>query len=487
MRLRISRAVWSLALAASLAAYTAELTPGRKSALDHISAQSLKGHLSFLASDALEGRDTPSRGLDVAAEYIASQFRRIGLKPAGDDGYFQTARFVVTEHSAAGAELDFEGGQTRLRLDKNDLRLGAGGSASLSGVAPVKFAPGQPMVDTGEGKVIVVMSDRPGILNRTLTALEKWKPSAVLVAHSGSSSRPPEITRRLEDAEQRRATPFPVVHVYQGDFFKLAEAAKPGAMDARISLHVPAPEEKFVDLRNVAGILPGSDAALAGEYVLVTAHYDHLGRKPDGDGDRIFNGANDDASGVASVIEIAQALAAASAPRRSVLFIAYFGEEEGLFGSRYYGRHPLVPLNKTVADLNLEQLGRTDGDVPAGAATMTGFGFSDISTALKMAGAVTGVKIHDPGHNGDDFFARSDNQSLADRGIPAHTFATAFDFPDYHQVGDEWQKIDYANMEKVDRMLTLTILMVADSPEPPHWNESNAKAERYIKAQRDLK
>jgi len=250
---------------------------------------------------------------------------------------------------------------------------------------------------------------------------------------------------------------------------------------------VPPPVEKAVDLRNVAGILPGSDAALAGEYVLVTAHYDHLGVKADGEGDRIYNGANDDGSGVVSVIEIAQALAAGPAPRRSMLFIAYFGEEEGLFGSRYYGRHPLVPLTKTVADVNLEQLGRTDGDMPAGSVTMTGFGFSDLSTALKMAGAVTGVKIHDPGKNGDDFFARSDNQSLADRGIPAHTFATAFDYPDYHQVGDEWQKIDYANMEKVDRTLALTILMVADSPEPPHWNESNAKAERYIKAQRELK
>src|SRR5438874_8889879 len=183
MRLRIFRPFCALALTASLAAYTAELTPGRKSALDHISAQSLKGRLSFLASDLLEGRNTPSRGLDLAAEYIASQFRGMGLKPAGDDGYFQTARFVVTEHSADGAELEFQGGQVKLRLDKKDLRLGAGGSAAVSGTAPVKFAPGQPMVDTGEGKVIIVMRDRPDVFNRTLTALEKWKPTAVLVAH----------------------------------------------------------------------------------------------------------------------------------------------------------------------------------------------------------------------------------------------------------------------------------------------------------------
>src|SRR3954462_8723348 len=115
MQFRLWRSFSALALAASLAAYTAELTPGRKSALDHISAQSLKGRLSFLASDLLEGRATPSRGLDLAAEYIASEFRRAGLKPAGDDGYFQTARFVVIEHSAAGAELELEAGGTKLR------------------------------------------------------------------------------------------------------------------------------------------------------------------------------------------------------------------------------------------------------------------------------------------------------------------------------------------------------------------------------------
>src|SRR5437899_929045 len=126
MSFRLSRGFWALALAASLGAYTAELTPGRKSALDHITAQSLKGRLSFLASDLLEGRDTPSRGLDVAAEYIASEFRRAGLKPAGDDGYFQTAHFILSEQPAAGAELEFRARDMKLRLEKNDLRIGAG-------------------------------------------------------------------------------------------------------------------------------------------------------------------------------------------------------------------------------------------------------------------------------------------------------------------------------------------------------------------------
>jgi Zn-dependent M28 family amino/carboxypeptidase len=241
------------------------------------------------------------------------------------------------------------------------------------------------------------------------------------------------------------------------------EAAAPGVMDVKISLRLPPPIEKPVSLRNVAGLLPGSDPALAGTYILLSAHYDHIGRKPDGEGDLIYNGANDNASGVASVIEIAAALSGARpGPGRSILFVAYFGEEKGLLGSRYYGRHPLVPLKQTVADLNLEHLGRTDGDngKHAGTATMTGYGYSDITAAFELAGGATGVKIYTPEKNGDDYFARSDNQSLADQGVPAHTILTSFEFPDYHKVGDEWNKIDYTNLAKVDRAIALTVMMI---------------------------
>src|SRR5689334_1224416 len=195
---------------------------------DHISADSLKGHLSFIASDMLEGRATPSRGLDLAAEYIAAQFRRAGLEPAGDDGYFQTAT-------------------------------------------------------------------------------------------------------------------------------------------------LPSPAQGTA--RNVAGILRGSDPALRDTYVVLSAHYDHVGMRQNGD-DKIFNGANDDGSGTVSVIEIAAALAAAPRhPKRSILFLTFFGEERGLWGSRYYSTHPLVPLEKTVAALNLEQVGRTDATngPQIGVASLTGF------------------------------------------------------------------------------------------------------------------
>src|SRR5438309_6304377 len=121
MFLSSCRVAMSLALAASLAAYTAEVTLDRKATLERISAQSLQGHVWFLASDLLEGRDTPSRGLDIAAEYIAAQFRRAGLKPVGDDGYFQTAHYVTTEQSLDGAELTVRTADTSLRIPKSEM------------------------------------------------------------------------------------------------------------------------------------------------------------------------------------------------------------------------------------------------------------------------------------------------------------------------------------------------------------------------------
>ncbi|MGH9666669.1 MAG: M28 family peptidase, partial [Bryobacteraceae bacterium] len=183
------------------------------------------------------------------------------------------------------------------------------------------------------------------------------------------------------------------------------------------------------------GLLRGSDPALKNTYILLTAHYDHIGMKPSGEGDRIYNGANDDGSGTVSVIEIADALSRLKpAPKRSILFMTFFGEEEGGFGSEHYARHPLFPLADTIADVNLEQLGRTDStDGPqVGTATFTGFDYSDLPEIFQTAGDLTGIKVYKDGKGSDDYFDRSDNQELADAGVPSHTLAVAFDFPGYH-------------------------------------------------------
>ena len=324
-------------------------TPKTEAAvLERISASSLRGHLSFLASDLLEGRGTPSRGLDLAAEYIAAQFRRAGLEPAGDDGYFQTT---------------------------------------------------------------------------SLTARGSDKPEKV---------------------------------------------------------------------RNVIGVLRGSDPVLRDTYILLTAHYDHLGMRPTPDGSGanvIFNGANDDGSGTVSVIELAGALSEMKTrPRRSLVFMTFFGEERGLLGSRYYGAHPIFPVAKTIADINLEQIGRTDDTEGARVAgvSMTGFDFSDLGPIFADAGKVVDVTVSKHPRNSDAFFARSDNQALADLGVPSHTLCTAYVYPDYHRPSDHWDKVDYDNMAKVDRMVALGLLTLANSEKAPAWNADNPKAARYLEAWKTL-
>ena len=321
--------------------WRANLSREHRQALEKITADDLKGHLWFIASDLLEGRGSPSRGLDIAAEYIAAQFRRCGLEPAGDDDYFQTT------------ELAIRGGT------------------------------------------------------------EKQK------------------------------------------------------------------------VRNVIGILRGSDPKLKDTYVMVTAHYDHLGIRKTDQGEAIYNGANDDGSGTVSVIELAESLSSLKVkPKRSIIFMTFFGEERGELGSAYYGKHPLVPLDKTIADVNLEQVGRTDdSEGPrVGAASMTGFDYSDVGSIFLEAGKAIGVGVQKHPKFSDAFFSRSDNQAIAYFGVPAHTICTAFVYPDYHRPSDHRDKVDYANMAKIDQMVGLGLMMIADSTAEPKWNEANPKTAAYVKA-----
>ena len=314
--------------------WDADLTPDRRAALDLVTAKVLRTDVAYLADDRLEGRATPSKGLDLAADFIATAFKRAGLQPKGDDGYFQTTEY-------------------------------------------------------GGAKV-----------------------------------------------------------------------------------------------RNVVGLLKGSDPNLRQECVMVTAHYDHLGARPYAPGaDKVYNGANDDASGTAGVMALARALGRAK-PKRSVLFVLFWGEERGLLGSTYYGAHPVVPLPNTVADVNLEQIGRTDDtERPrVNAVGVTGYDYSDVTAALAAAGKTLGTEVQKHPRYSDPFFLRSDNRALALAGVPAHTISVAFEFPDYHGPDDEADRLDYDNMTEVVRLAGLGVLALADAPQRPRWNADDPKTARYRKA-----
>jgi hypothetical protein len=448
---------------------SADLTPQQQAAMDHISAQSLRGHLSFIASDLLEGRATPSRGLDLAAEYIASQFRRAGLEPVGDDGYFQTATLIQREPNWDGFEMTFAAGGRTIRIEKTEAYLLPDGALNLRDV-PVIVADQNTPADQTRGKVVFLSAPR---------GRGNFDQPALVIAASANIPTGPQI--RDPEAGPGRGGMNVVNKPELAAFLK-------DNTDARLSIHMLAPIERPVKVHNVAGVIRGSDPQLSDTYVMLTAHYDHLGTRATGD-DKIFNGANDDGSGTVSVVEIAGAIAALNPhPKRSILFMTFFGEERGLVGSRYYGRHPLVPLDKTVADLNLEQIGRTDAsDGPQiGTASITGIDFSELPGILADAGKIAGIKFYKNEQASDPYFARSDNQALADVGIPAHTLCVAFDYPDYHKAGDHWEKVDFANMAKVDRAVALALLRVASDAPPPKWNESNPKAKKYVDAAKKL-
>ncbi len=466
-----------------------EITPDVQAALERISANSLRGNLSFIASDALEGRATPSRGLDLAADYIAAQFRRAGLQPPVNGDYFQLAEMVVKSPDMEGFSLEFTNGKREVKVASEDAVVETQDAIDVKS-APVFRLTAADSHNAGDldGKIVLV-EFRDARAARAL--LNKAHPAlVVMIGRTPAGAFPHES---LVDPTLPAKPAPPRVIVFSAKLADFAESLHAGGNGATASIHIAAPVERKAAVRNVIGLLSGSDPVLKDTYVLVTAHYDHLGIKPEGpgsahkDGDRIYNGADDDGSGTVSVIEIANALSGMKKhPARSIVFMTFFGEEEGLIGSGYYVRHPVFPLAKTVADVNLEQLGRTDsskGKEIANAAP-TGYGYSSMIDDFRKAGEETGVKVYDTEPESDRYFAQSDNLAFAEAGIPAHTFCVAFEFPDYHAVGDEWQKIDYDNMAKVDRMLALGVVMLAGDANPPRWNTNNPKARRFAEARK---
>jgi len=468
------------------------LPPDVQAALGQIRAMSLRGNLSFLASDLLEGRDSPSRGLDIAAEYIAAQFRIAGLEPAVAGDYFQSAKMMVVEPSLANFELRLSQGDRELSASPSEavLRVDAALDLKKAPLFKLDLADAELADNLTASQVdgqVVIMEFNPKLGSRLRTAagiLRKAKPTLTIVVDPKGSTSRAQPRRRLQDPDEPGSASPRIT--WTGDAAAQFYAAlKPGLSDASVTAHIDPPVRKPVTLRNVIGVLRGSNPTLRDTYVLLTAHYDHLGVRPDGTGDRIYNGANDDGSGTVSVIEAARALASLKQrPKRSIVFMTFFGEEEGLVGSTYYAHHPVWPLEKTIAQLNLEQVGRSDSTEgrQISNATLTGFDYSDLTSYVQRAGASTGIRIYKHMRNSDAYFGESDNLSLAEAGVPAETLCVAFDYADYHAVGDEWQKIDYDNMAKVDRAVALSMFLMADSDQPVRWNEANPKTAPYVKA-----
>ena len=224
---------------------------------------------------------------------------------------------------------------------------------------------------------------------------------------------------------------------------------------------------------NVLGIIRGSDAKFAKETILLSAHLDHLGVRANVPGDNIFNGADDDASGVTAVLELAQALAAGPRPKRTVVFALFGSEEIGGYGARYFQEHPPVPIESFVANLEFEMIARPDAAVAADALWLTGYERSNLGPELAKHGAKL---VADP-HPEENFFRRSDNYVLARKGIIAHTVSSFGLHSDYHRPSDDLSHVDFKHMTDAITSMVEPVRWLVNSDFKPQWNEGGRPLE----------
>jgi hypothetical protein len=219
---------------------------------------------------------------------------------------------------------------------------------------------------------------------------------------------------------------------------------------------------------NVVGILRGSDPKLTKETILLSAHLDHLGVRGEGPGDNIYNGADDDASGVTAVLELAEALAGGPKPKRTVVFALFGSEEIGGFGARYFQEHPPVPVESFVANLEFEMIGRPDAAVAPHTLWLTGYERSNLGAELASHGARL---VADP-HPEQNFFRRSDNYVLAMKGIIAHTVSSYGLHTDYHRPSDDLAHVDFAHMTEAIESMVAPVRWLVNSDFKPQWSEN---------------
>ena len=497
--------------------------------LDTIAAAQLKDYLTFIASDELEGRDTPSRGLDVAAKFLAMNLSRWGFKPAGDNNtFFQRIELRRDRADTGQTKVEYNGRALTTGLDF----LPAGGSGNVSG--SLVFAGNGWFVKSKEidaykdidptGKIAVIFGTpnmRPrGIsgadlgkqgedsMNPTDYARKKgvvgiiyipdfqylanWQRTRLRIVERGSTvvtkyqpqnAAPlpsivvsPEIANAMFAGERLSAT-----NIFNASYG--TDWPTPFAMNSqkKVSLSL-ANNTETVPTQNVVAVWEGSDPVLKAEYVALGAHYDHVGSGcPPNGTDTICNGADDDGSGTTALLGMAEALAKApTRPKRSILFVWHCGEEKGLWGSRYFTDYPTVPLNQIVAQINLDMIGRSrkEGDTNARNDALTGpdsiylIGSTMMSTELgELVNSVN-----------KSFLNLTYDTKYDDPKDPNRFFFRSdhynyarkgipiiffFDgvHEDYHRAGDHADKIDYEKMEKVTRTIYMTAWEIANRPQ----------------------
>ncbi|HCD51643.1 MAG TPA: hypothetical protein DEQ34_04290 [Balneolaceae bacterium] len=487
-----------------------------------ITSEGLKADLSVLAHDSLEGRETGKPGLDKAARYLAGRYKVMGLKPVGDNGsYFQefdldqTVFESVTYNVYDDNEYLIDGSTHSAEEIANFTTL-IGGEQSLKGEAVfvgygLQNEEVNQFTDDVAGKWLVLLYERGysdfGALRSYIgegkavgailimgTDVESFTQQAERMQGEFNEGGGLSLSYLNEGNEEfssaiNRINPELAAKVLGFDTVEeldgMAEELKaaPAEFEAYdlpfVFEHSPKVEQRIVKSKNIVAFMEGSDPELKNEVVVLSSHYDHVGiGAPDSTGDTIYNGADDDGSGTVGVLHAAQAFSAAKAagagPKRSVLFLNVSGEEKGLLGSRYYSDHPIFEVENTVANLNVDMIGRRDFEHPDNPDYVYIIGGEIISSGLndmlKQANEESvNIELSDRYNDLEDpnqFYRRSDHWNFGRLGIPFVFFFNGV-HEDYHKASDEIEKIDFGALTKRTQLLFATTAMVANAAERP--------------------
>ena len=449
----------------------------------------VEAHVRFLASDELEGRRTGERGNWVAARYIAEQFRQLGLKPAADQSdYFQRINFEKVGATTSAMMLM---GKDTLKLGK-ELVVMAGKPTDVSGeVVYVGYG-----LSDGEdgykgrdvkGRILVAQGGSPDAKGpreifsasaaKRKLATEKGA-SALIELYS--ESIPWGFVNQYFSREQvslptgASGTTPSIAHVWinnaNNQYKQLKEAGQ------TVTFRTSGRPVAAAPSANVAGIIEGTDPKLKDEYVVLSAHFDHVGVGKQGGAayqpsDSIFNGARDNAMGVTAILEAAKALSQ-QRPSRSVLVLAFTGEEIGLLGSKYYTEHPLLPLKQTIFDLDTDGAGYSDTTI----VSVIGLERTGARAEIEAGAKAFGLSVFAEPAPEQGLFDRSDNVNFAIKGVPAPDFSPGFKAFDqeiakyYHQAIDNPESLNFNYVLRYCQAYAHTARLIANRPTRPQWS-----------------
>ena len=444
-------------------------------ALPTVCAVCIRAHMDFLAADAQRGRGSGTPDEWVAATYVGAEMEQYGIAPAGDDGsYIQRGVILqpklkaapVLRFGASGAETSWSYGQdfefdyfpkltfngplqrvdTDAQPDPNKLKIGKGAVVLLVGKDREKL----------RGMTFAVMNAGASAILRVAGGDQKlWEQKAQVW---------PKPPRQLEGAAAGLGSDdfCDLIVLSDAAFLRLKDIAD----GTRFTLDSEVGETEKSYTWNAVGKIEGRDPALRSSVVLLSAHLDHLGVGREVNGDSIYNGADDDASGTTVVIELARTLALGPHPRRTVIFALFGSEEAGGLGSTWFQLHPPVPLEHFAANLEFEMIGRPDPKYSRDTLWLTGWERSNLGPAL----AAHGAKLEADKRPEEKFFMRSDNFVLAKKGIVAQTVSSFGLHKDYHQPSDDLAHIDFQHMNAAIGSMIGPVEWLVNSSFTPKWN-----------------